>query len=201
MGEAHEQPESAKAIAFERELVARWRNGDLAAFDALYHTHAPMLARRLRRVVGNVADTEDLLQQTFITAHKTLARFRSDAPLGPWLAGISFHLVGNYLRAKKRRRRRETGREEQALPNHEASGDAERQHVNRDLAHELYQKLQQLPDDKRLAFTLHHIEGLGVTEIGKLVGASPQTVWARIESARLRLEEMLHGAQQRGGRR
>jgi RNA polymerase sigma factor (sigma-70 family) len=54
--------------------------------------------------------------------------------------------------------------------------------------------MEHLPPRQRIAFALHDMEGLGITEIAEIVGASPQTVWARVRSARKRLRKRFGSA-------
>ena len=120
---------------------------------------------------------------TFVEAHKNLRRFRAEASFGAWLHGIAFRQAYNYLR--KARRRRWLGLDEFELDGSlEEAGSLEERTIRRQLLGVLYAAMDRLPPNQRIAFGLHVFEGLGLTEIGSIVGASPQTIRARILSAR-----------------
>lgn len=67
--------------------------------------------------------------------------------------------------------------------------------VRRELADLLYQAMDRLSPDKRIAYAMHEFEDMGVSEIARIVGASPQTVWARVESARKQIQKRLAAVQ------
>jgi RNA polymerase sigma-70 factor (ECF subfamily) len=69
----------------ELALVERCRQGDLAAFEEVYRTHAPRLYSVACRMLGNATDAEDLLQEIFLAAHRKLDTFRGESALGTWL--------------------------------------------------------------------------------------------------------------------
>lgn len=164
-------------------LVTRALDGDPRAFELLYRRHAPTIGRRLRHLVREQEDADDLLQATFYEAHRGLARFRADASFESWLHGIAFRLVGNHIKAR-RRKWWQVLSHAPADDTEAASTDLERQADHRQQISRLYAALDTLPTDKRTAFCLYEFEGLELAEIGQLMGTSPQTIWARVESAR-----------------
>src|SRR5215204_2612226 len=76
--------------------------GDAAALADVFDRAAPSLLRLGRRLLGDEAAAEDLVQQTFLTAMRRAGSFRDGAPLLPWLCGI----LGRHARNEWRRRRR-----------------------------------------------------------------------------------------------
>ena len=171
-------------------LVARARGGDRGAFTQLYRRHAPAVGRRLRRILFVSADADDVLQTTFIEAHRNLHRYRPEASFAGWVHAIAYGCVGNYIKAKRRmwwqRSVEETTDEPAAV-----GSNPESQAESRELIVAVYRALQQMPAKKRIAFALHEFEGLDLAEIGRTMGVSTQTVWARVESARTELKARL----------
>jgi RNA polymerase sigma-70 factor, ECF subfamily len=162
-------------------LVERVRHGDEAAFAVLYARYQPVVARRLRRVLGAGPDVEDVVQMTFVTAHRTLARYERERPFGPWLHGIAFRVTANLLRSRRRRAWLSWGARDDGP---DRGPTTEENVATKQLLGHLYAALDQLPAEKRIAFVMHELEGLGLTEIGELCGESPQTIRARVASAR-----------------
>ncbi|MBI5509590.1 MAG: RNA polymerase sigma factor [Deltaproteobacteria bacterium] len=167
------------------ELVAAALRGDDGAFKTLYFRHAPVLARRLRMVLRQPQEVEDVLQMTFLEAHRSLPRHRRDCSFAAWLSRIAYHVTGKHLRS--RRRRAWLFFDTEAVPRSpapDAIASPEQAAGRRQLVDRLFAAMQRLPLKQRVALVMHDMEGLGVTEIGARVDASPQTVWARVQKAR-----------------
>lgn len=176
-------------------LVARTLAGEERAFRELYLRHHAVITRRLRRLLGPGHDYEDVLQVTFVEAHRSLVRFDPGRPFIAWLHGIAFRQAANHLRSARRTRwLRFWGPNE---PEPRADGEGlEDQTIRRQLLVRLYQAMDELPAKKRIAFSLHALDGLGFSEIGELLGESPQTIRARVLSAReLVLKHLRRAAQ------
>ena len=176
----------------DRELVVAIRAGDRSAFDRLYRRHAPTVARRLRRILGRKEDVEDVLQQTFMEMHRSLDRFDSSRAFAPWLHGISIRVTGTFLRTHKRRWW-QVGRDDvETVPSAIAPESSPEANAVVDQAAALiWHEVALLPPDKRIAFTLFELEQRTVGEVAELMSTSPQTAWARIQSARERIAKKL----------
>jgi RNA polymerase sigma-70 factor (ECF subfamily) len=77
---------------------------EVDAIDQLFRTHGAMVRGLLLRMVGPVADLEDLLQTTFLEGMRSIERYRGDAKPSTWICGIAAHVARHYLRAKRVRR-------------------------------------------------------------------------------------------------
>ena len=170
--------------ASDFQLVTRAREGDPTAFTLLYRRHAPAISRRLRRLVYQTEDADELLQATFYEAHKRLSRYRADASFEGWLNAIAFGLVGNHIKARRRKWWQVFSGAETEVDQAPQAPDAEAKLASRQQISKLYALLDTLPADKRIAFCMHELEGLELAEIGRLMGTSAQTIWARVESVR-----------------
>jgi RNA polymerase sigma-70 factor (ECF subfamily) len=170
-------------------LVEGCRAGQNQALEELFRTHAPMIQRVLGRLVGPVADLEDLVQTVFLEAFASISRFRGEASLKTWLTRIAVHVGHHYLRAGKIRRHvsldlvpEEAIRQE---PNHDRALEEHR------LAPELHRLLDRLDPKKRIALLLYVVEGYAVEEIAALTGASRTAVRSRIFFGRRELRKLL----------
>ena len=183
--------------ATDQALVARVLDGDDGAFAELYRRHQPVLSRRLLRVLGHLPDVEDVLQVTFVAAYRSLSRYQPERPFAPWLSGIAFRQVASHLRRARRRSwLRFGGDDEETIDLSVVS--SEDHAINRQLLTLLYGAMKKLPAKQRIAFSLHVLDGLGFTEIGQIIDASPQTVRARVMSARKAILKQFNRATELG---
>jgi RNA polymerase sigma-70 factor, ECF subfamily len=153
------------------------RRGDRPALEALFRTHVPAISRVLARLVGPSAEVEDLLQDTFASAITAFPRFRGEASVKTWLHRIAIHVAHGHLR-RPRHRREVALADETDVP---AVGTSPEE---RELARRLYEHLDAIDADKRIALVLRVIEGYSVDEIAALTGASRTAVRSRIFWAR-----------------
>lgn len=98
--------EAARAAAAEdAELVRRFVAGDEAAFTQIVVRHREKVYGVVHSLLRNHADTEEIVQDTFIRAHRGLAKFRGDSSLATWLHHVAVNLARNrywYFHRRKR---------------------------------------------------------------------------------------------------
>jgi RNA polymerase sigma-70 factor (ECF subfamily) len=177
-------------MADEPRLIARAVAGETAAFRALYERHRTDVARLVYRMLGARSDLEDVIQEVFIQAYKSLKDFRGQAKFSTWLHRVTVNVVLMHRRSARSRpvfadeppgdpvlRSDELGPDE----------DAER----RERVRAFGRLLDRLAEKKRLVFVLHELEGLPPSEIATIVGAPVLTVRTRLFYARRELETML----------
>src|SRR5437660_3078267 len=182
------------------ELLGRASAGGglaLGQLLELYRSYLALLARVQigRRLQGKV-DAADLVQDTFLEAHRHFAEFRgvTEAELVCWLrqilAGLLGNLVRRYLGTQRRdvRLERELGdeldRSSRALDQNLAARQStpSQRAARREQAVLLADALGRLPDDYREVIILHHLEGLTFPEVARRSGRtvdSLKNVWAR----------------------
>src|SRR6187399_1287863 len=83
-------------------LVERCRANAPGAFEEIYRNHAPRLFGLICRLVGRT-DAEDLLQETFLSAHRKLESYRGESALGTWLFRLATNLCIDHLRSRGHR--------------------------------------------------------------------------------------------------
>jgi RNA polymerase sigma-70 factor, ECF subfamily len=86
---------SRQAALHDAELVRRFNEGDATAFVEIVSRHRERLFSVAYAMLKNRADAEEIAQDTFIRAHRCLAKFRGDASLGTWLHRITLNLARN----------------------------------------------------------------------------------------------------------
>ena len=164
-------------------LIARvLRTDDRAAFGELVRRHQGVVRGFLRRMQGATGDfADDLAQETFLKAHRSLAAFRGEATFVAWLCGIA----ANELRAEwRRRKRRAEFLEESArefLPAEVREGG------DRDLE----VALAQLPETQRAALALCFEHGLTHEEAATVLRCPIGTLKSHVARGKQRLRELL----------
>jgi len=181
----------------ETELVTRLKEGDQAAFAQLVEDHASKIYRLALRMMGNEADAEDVLQETFLSAFKSIDRFEERASLSTWLYRIASNA------ALMRLRRKEPEQVSVDEPIERDDGDqVPRQLFDfcclpegdllRDEARaEMTKAVEELPPTLRSVFVLRDIEGLSTEETAQALDLSISAVKSRLMRARLKLRERL----------
>lgn len=86
----------------EADLIHRARRGDKAAWVALVGEHQGAIFRLAYLILGDPDEAEDVAQETFIRAFRSLERFDEDRSLKPWLLRIASNLSRNQLRSSRR---------------------------------------------------------------------------------------------------
>ena len=188
-------PPLANAIGTDG-VVDRARAGDVAAFDELYRMHCDQAFHLLTRLVGAVQERDDLLQEAFLQAFRSLPSFRCESSFATWLHRIVCNVAYRYLRKRPANYFEELS---EALPSGAMSpGEEAEQKRALQLAASY---LAALHPKKRIAFVLRMVEGLSLGEIGELVGAEAAAVGQRVKHAQRELEAMLQrdAARQRKG--
>ncbi|HEY8141191.1 MAG TPA: RNA polymerase sigma factor [Kofleriaceae bacterium] len=182
-------------MATEAELMARYCEGDAAAFRELHARVAPRLVAYLGRMCGERALAEDLAQQTFLKVHRSRAAYVRGADPVPWMFAIAHRTFLDEMRRKKRSRvqvaRQEGGVPEQAAvitgePAESAPTGADPQLVQAALA-----ALDQLPPAQREALILIKLSGKSIAEAAAITGATPGAVKLRAHRGYLALRKAL----------
>lgn len=176
-------------------LVARYLDGERAAYTALYQRHAGRVFARLTRLVGPGPDREDLLQQVFLALFRALPGFRGEASLATYLHRITIHVACDHLRA---RRRRPVDYDAAALDELiDGSPSPEERARRRAELRQVLLLLERVKPAKRVAFVLVAVEGLSLDEAATLVEARADAVKQRVLHARRELVAMLERAERR----
>jgi len=169
----------------EWTLVSRAREGDLAAFEALYRKHVRRVYALCLRLSGNAALAEELTQEAFVRAWKKLAQFRGESAFSTWL----HPLVVNVALAERRSR---CSREAHTfLTDDIAVYDRAALAIDPGERLDVEQAVASLPAGARAVFVLHDVEGYRHDEIAEMTGVTVGTSKAQLHRARQLLRERL----------
>jgi len=87
-------------IAGEAEAIAAAQNGDAGSFEMLYALHKRRVYSLCLRMLGNVAEAEDLTQEAFLQLYRKIGTFRGDSAFSTWLHRLAVNVVLMHLRKK-----------------------------------------------------------------------------------------------------
>ncbi|MEO8208484.1 MAG: sigma-70 family RNA polymerase sigma factor [Chloroflexota bacterium] len=83
----------SSGLIAESEIVAAVLEGDRDAFRILVDREAPAVVRACHRILGDFGEAEDVAQEAFVTAYRSLGTWRADGPFGAWLSRIAVRLA------------------------------------------------------------------------------------------------------------
>jgi RNA polymerase sigma-70 factor (ECF subfamily) len=164
----------------ERALRARLVAGEDAAYRDCYELYAPKLMRLLVGILRNRARAEEVLQETFIAAFRSIARFRGEIAVSSWLARIATNRAYNLIRDESRQKRTAPP------PAEEVVSRLEPRVEGRDLARKVMGILDRMDPPKKLALLLQ-AEGYTVAEIAEISDEPRGTILARLSRGRAEL--------------
>lgn len=166
--------------ATDAALVERARQADQAAFAALYQRHARYIAGVVYRLMGDDAELDDIIQETFLQASDALSGLLQPELVRPWLVTIAVRRVHRHLAKRRRRWLLLTSWVELGA---RVSDPADRCEVD-----DLYDALDRLSKDLRVPWVLHRIEQFSLVEVADACAVSLATVKRRIAEAERLLE-------------
>lgn len=181
----------------DKDLVDRAKNGDTVAFDELVVKHTPRLYGLVYHMTSNHEDTNDLLQDIFAKAYRSLKRFRGKSSFYTWIYSIAVNMTLNFLKKRSRRRSLslddvDTGIEHDPDYLEATASSSPVREVN---IHELQERLnvamQELSEDHRAVVTMYDIQGLPHAQISEILGVSQGTVRSRLFYAHRQLQNYL----------
>ncbi|MCZ6786000.1 MAG: RNA polymerase sigma factor [Planctomycetota bacterium] len=152
-------------------IITAILEGRTDRFAELVDRHAPAVFRLIRAAIRHRQDVEDLAQEVFVAAFRSLGRLEDRARFRAYLLSITSRRIADVFRRKKRRG-------ETLSLDHEPS--APDPSVGSDVMEAVESVVARLPSEARLIFALRHHEGLSCRRIGELVNSPSGTVYSRL---------------------
>ena len=189
-------PIAAGDVATDAELARRAAAGDATAFEAIMRRHNRLLFRTARSILRSDADTEDAVQDAYLSAWRALGSFRDDSKLSTWLVRI---VMNEALRRIRRKASNvvmfDSGALLEAQPEARMEADPqERPDLaagRAEMRRLMEARIDQLPDAFRTVFMLRAVEEMTVEEVAAALGIPEATVRTRFFRARAQLRESL----------
>ena len=184
------------AVEVDEVLVKRAQQGDTAAFDELVRRYTSIVYRVLYKILRHEEDTQDALQDTFVSAYRALPRFRQDARFSTWIYRIATNAALMKARARKNNMvsldhptEDPDAQSAWELPDWSATPDEEI--MTGETRRIMEDAIQALPPEQRAAFVLHDIQDLSSAETAQAMGITVSAVNSRLHRARVFLRDRI----------
>jgi len=173
----------------DAELVSRIREGDSEAFAALYDRYKKRLFRTALAITDDQGAAEEILQDCFFKAYRSLSRVDCSASLGPWLHRIVVNLSYNWVV----KRRPWFVSVEEMIDRLVAAPQVSPEHAyeRKELRRRLREAINSLNIHHRLVVILFYLQGFSLTEIAYILECPVGTVKSRLHYARKILKREL----------
>jgi len=181
----------------DEALVARSKRGDSRAFDVLVERYKERLYATVYHMTSNHEDANDLVQDAFIKAYKSLGSFKGQSSFYTWIYRIAVNRTINFL---KRRRHKNHFSLDDVDGNIQTDPDfvelmshvtPRREAGLNELQQRLNEALQKLSEPHRAVVVMHDIQGMTHADIAKAMKTSEGTVRSRLFYARQELQGLL----------
>lgn len=181
----------------DNELIARTQAGDASAFDELIVKYSPRLYGLVYNMTSNHEDTNDLLQDIWAKAYRSISGFRGQSSFYTWIHSIGVNMTINFLKKRGRRHHMSLDDIDSGIQNDKefleltATSTPVREADLSELQKRLNEALQKLSPDHRAVVTMFDIQGMPHAEIAKVMGVSEGTVRSRLFYAHRQLQNFL----------
>ncbi len=161
-------------------LVMECQDGSVKALELLVSRWQKRLWQYAYRLTGSTEAAWEVTQESWLGVVRGISRLNDPARFQPWIYRIVTRKADDWIarRAKARRRQAE------AMPEEPESGPSH----EREVADDLQNVMNRLPEPSRIVLTLYYLEGLPVAEIARVLGIPVGTVKSRLHAARSELK-------------
>jgi RNA polymerase sigma-70 factor (ECF subfamily) len=176
-------------------LVRRAKRGDYKAFDLLVLKYQSRIIGLAMKFVKDIQIAEDVAQESFIKAYKSLDSFREESAFYTWLYRIASNTSKNYLISKKRKNELLESEvfSSKEIDIFDIPGESSPEEILQanNLREVIFESLSNLPEDIRTAVSLREFEGLSYEEISEVLDCPIGTVRSRIFRGREIIQEKI----------
>ena len=167
-------------------LVVECKQGSKKACYELYRLYSKAMLNVAFRIVGNIADAEDVLQESFLDAFSKVKDFRQETTFGLWLKQIVVNRSVNLLR-KRKVEWIEINNELENIPDEVREDDDEIQYQ----VNQVKAAMKKLPEGYRVVLSLYLFEGYDHEEISHILKISENTSRSQYMRAKTKLNSLL----------
>lgn len=174
----------------EQELVRLAQQGDSAAWETLVRREQQAIFHHAYLLTGDADDAQDVAQEAFVRAFRSIDRFDPDRPVRPWLLRITSNLASNRRRSVARFLSA-LARAARAAPEPVVAGALAGQLAQQEEAVALWQAIRRLRRDDQEVIYLRYFAELSVADTAEALGVAAGTVKSRLSRATDRLRTVI----------
>ncbi|MGQ9632264.1 MAG: RNA polymerase sigma factor [bacterium] len=163
----------------DASLVAMCQSGNMGAFEELVRRYQRRIYNLVCRTMGSTEGSEDIAQEVFLKAYKSIGKFKGRSNFYTWLFRIAINTCIDEMRKRQRKA--------QTLELSEAA-DCGEDPRGEDIRGRLSAALASLSPGHRMILTLREVEGFSYGEIAEIIGCRVGTVKSRLSRAREELK-------------
>jgi RNA polymerase sigma-70 factor, ECF subfamily len=180
-------------------LVREAQRGNRAAFEELVRHYDQAVLRLAMHLTGSEHEAQDIYQDAFLKAYKSMGNFRFECSFYTWIYRIVTNLCLDRLRKKQVRKedapvavdaQGETYDVLEQVPDGRASSNPERDLMRRELGTHINRALEKLTPRERMVFELKHYHGLKLRTVGEILNTTEETA----KNTLFRATQKLRGA-------
>ena len=173
-------------------LIELARGGDEEAFRLIFERHHRIVLRFIYGMVGNLGQAEELTQETFLSAYRSLGSYSEEGKLTPWLCGIARNVTRNWTRTRRNENLDVELDGQEALEVKDSLNQTpEGNFLDRELNAKIRAALQTLDEDKRLVFTLKILRQLSYEEIAQITGSAIPKLKTDLHRAKAEMRRLI----------
>jgi RNA polymerase sigma-70 factor, ECF subfamily len=181
----------------DEDIVRRVLAGETALYELLMRRHNQRIYRVARAILRDDAEAEDVMQDAYVRAYRSLASFEGRAAFISWLTRIAVH--ESLARSRRRYRFQSLDASEESQGEKmelaiSSERTPEQQAYDRELGTVLERAVLSLSEDHRLVFMLRDVEGMSTEETAQRLELTPENVKVRLHRARAGLRKHLYQA-------
>ena len=180
----------------DTELVAAFKGGDLTAFVTLTERYTDKVHNLAMRITRNPEDTEEILQDVFLTVYRKINCFEGKSAFSSWLYRITANT--SFMKLRKRKQHSAVSMEDLGDARETSLGNtrSDTSDINfissrHELRALLEESIQTLPNEYRAIFVMRDIDGFSNHEVGQVLSISVPAVKSRLHRSRLMLRRRL----------
>jgi RNA polymerase sigma factor (sigma-70 family) len=184
------------------EFINKLKKGDQSGFTALVNEYQDMVYNTAIGIVQSADDADDITQEVFVQVYLSVSSFKGESKFSTWLYRITITKALDHEKRKKRKKR--FGFMQRFLSNapDESFHPVDFNHPGiqlekKESAGDLFRVLKKIPDNQRIAFLLHKLEGCPHQEIAEIMGISLYAVESLMSRAKTNLKKLLNNHYQK----
>lgn len=173
-----------------KDLIVKAKAGDRAAFDELVKATYQKVHGLALRLTGSEHDADDVVQDAYVRAFRSLGKFRGDARFSTWLHRITANSASTFM-GRRQRHRHDDIDDVIDLADHREENDPEFSLQNGAVSQRLRRALDNLPERLRNVVVLRDVHGMSHREIAEELDITEAAAKVRLHRARARLRDGL----------